>query len=112
MQRNLIYEIKNKILVVAFKGELNFATFHEFECFVGDNYSSFDTMILDFTDLDYVNSTTIGAIYNRAREKKALIVSSKNGAVRRVFDMLGVSNVIPVFESIEDAFAELGKQGV
>jgi anti-anti-sigma factor len=62
------------------------------------------TVIVDLLDATFIDSTVIGKITgSRARGETLLLVVPRDGVVRRLLDVVGLTNRLPVFETREEA---------
>ena len=66
-------------------------------------------LILNFEDVDYVNSTGIGAIVAVAqqvrRRKGDLKLYGMKPDIRKVFDLVGASKILEIFETEQEALS-------
>ncbi len=66
-------------------------------------------LVLNFTQVDYVNSTGIGAVVAVAqqvrRRKGDLKLYGMKPDIRKVFDLVGASKILEIFETEQDALS-------
>jgi anti-sigma B factor antagonist len=68
--------------------------------------------ILDLTGVSFIDSVGLGVVLKAASRfhrqgKRLLIVAAPEGAVRRILELAGVSDRLPVVESVDEARAVL-----
>ena len=62
------------------------------------------TVVVDFTETSFIDSTVAGALIKRARNGETLLlVVPKNSATRRTLDLIGVTDVLGSFETRDEA---------
>lgn len=70
-------------------------------------------LILDLTDLKFINSEGIGFIVSMhtklAKKGKNLILCGMQGNVKDVFEVIGMSKMLPVYKNIAEAVAPKSK---
>lgn len=94
-------------IVMAVTGRLDAVTTPEFE----QNCASYsnESLILDFSGLEYVSSAGLRGILTIAKRLKAsggnLSLCGLTGLVQDVFTVSGFDNFLPIFEDIEKACA-------
>lgn len=78
-----------------------------------NRFKSGTQVIFDLTTLDYLNSYAIGFIahwYNFLRKQKGTIVLIKpQPQVHDTLNVLGMTNVLKIFESVEEALQDITK---
>ena len=109
-------EKTGRTLVVRVAGELDLDTAREFRARIDadlDRFASRD-LILDFGLVSFVDSSGLGAIlgrYRRVTEKGGTVVLCRPvDHVRRLLDQAGVSRVIRIHQSREQAIRALGQK--
>lgn len=70
-------------------------------------------LILDLSDLKFINSEGIGFIVNMhtklAKKGKSLILCGMQGNVKEVFEVIGISKMLPVYANVAGAIATKSK---
>jgi anti-anti-sigma factor len=94
--------------LVACEGEWDISRAREFRRRTAAGLARCDgVLILDFRPATFVDASTVGAICALAREAArlgfAVVVTCDAGAVRRVFDLAHLADVVPVADSVEAA---------
>jgi anti-anti-sigma factor len=91
-------------------GELDLSNVAVFQTYLKEAALD-DSVILDFRDLRYLDSSAIRALLsaqrNLAPSGRRIIIVGPSPLIRRVFSVLDVERAIPVFPTIEDALAYL-----
>ena len=106
MQLNLKYEIKNRIIIISFDGELNFMNHGELTDLLESTNENFDAYIFDLTNVTYVDSSAINAIFRYTKKKKTCIVRSKFWMVETVFRVLHLEKLIKFYDTAAEALIE------
>ncbi|HEY5169417.1 MAG TPA: STAS domain-containing protein [Thermoleophilia bacterium] len=100
--------------VVALEGEFDLDTVPEVDRFLrralGPLYHQ-DNLVIDMAQTTFVDSSFIGFLLRlsaaqRAKQRELLLVRPC-GQVRRVFAIVGLHNMVPVFDTIEAAVDSL-----
>ena len=96
--------------VLELEGEFDLDTVPEIDRFLrralGPLYHQ-DHLVIDLAGTTFVDSSFVAFLVRlaaslRARRRELLLVRPR-GQVRRVFGIVGLANVVPVFESVESA---------
>jgi len=98
-------------MVVSLKGRLDALSSPEFEkelsTLIADGEKDF---IIDFNELDYISSAGLRSILTTIRGLKEkdgkLLLCSLKDIVKEVFEISGLSTIIPIYDSVESALAE------
>lgn len=107
------FEIKNKILIVMIEGELDHHTSMEIRDRIDKemNRNKTKNLILDFTNLTFMDSSGIGVILGRykniQKRNGKLIIVNPNPQVIRIITISGLHKIVPVFSDMEDALKEM-----
>lgn len=87
----------DQIRTLFIKGVLDYSTISEFKDAI-DDLSDISKVVIDFTSLDFIDSTGIGAIldliYNASDKQISVEFKGLNDDVKDIFDMIGVFRVI------------------
>ncbi len=102
---------KNAVLL-AVKGRIDALSAPEFEKELVEWIEKGETnFIIDLGDLDYISSAGLRSILATAKKLKAnegqILLSSLKDAVKEVFEISGFSSIIPIYESVETALAQM-----
>jgi anti-anti-sigma factor len=98
------------IPVVFLEGEYDMETVPEIDRFLRQTYGPFyhrRHQVFDMRGVTFIDSSFVGfvvALTRRLRaEGRELILTRPTGAVRRVLTLVGVPNLVPVYDSLDDA---------
>jgi anti-anti-sigma factor len=92
-------------------GEHDLATLGEVDDAFARIEATGTTVILDLLDATFIDSTVIGRITaSHARGEKLLLVVPKDGMVRRLLDLVGLTSRIPVFETRGETFRAIPEE--
>ena len=102
--------------VLQVTGHLDGHTYPEFEAKLSEVVEAgCYSVVIDFEHLDYISSAGLGALLNahtRAREHNGdLRISCLSRKTRRLFDLLGFSHVLSVYDSTQEAVQAFGNPG-
>lgn len=95
------YRLNNNTLFVNFNGELDEHTSLETRRKLDElfNCSGFSQIVLDLTDLEFMDSTGIGVIIGRYKKMKdrniPMFITNPSSHVERIFKMTGIYNLMP-----------------
>lgn len=109
----LTIKVKNKDLIVSFKGELDHHSSKEAREKIDKYYldKNLNNIILDLRDLTFMDSSGIGLIMGRykntEKNNKKLIVVNDNSYVERILKMAGLLKLIEYFPTVELAVENL-----
>jgi anti-anti-sigma factor len=99
-------------VVMTVKGRMDAVSSPEFEKEMEELIGQGEkTFIVDLSNLDYISSAGLRSILITAKKLKTregkLLLSSLKEVVKEVFEISGFSSIIPIYDSVELAFAEL-----
>ena len=97
-----------KVCVLRISGYLDGHTYQDFEARLGELLDAEQySIVVDFEKLNYISSAGLGAILNahtRLREQNGdLKIASLSEKTQRLFDLLGFSHVLSVYDTAEAA---------
>lgn len=62
------------------------------------------TVVVDFTETSFIDSTVLGALITRARRGETLLlVAPKTGTARRTLDLVGLTGTLTTFDTRAEA---------
>jgi len=68
-------------------------------------------IVLEFTDLDYISSAGLRVLMIAAKKLRPvggkLVIASPKEDVKEVFDIAGLSNIFPIFATLDEAIGNL-----
>ncbi len=100
--------------ILALDGEYGFATVPEIDRFLrrrlGPLYHQED-LVIDLGGTSFVDSSFIGFLVRLVGDqrgtRKELVLARPRGQVRRLLAMVGLPNLVPVFETLDEAVVAL-----
>lgn len=110
MQTNLKIAVSDKEeenQIISFDGEFDKAGHSEIGADLDKAVKEFEgtNLIFDFTRLKFINSEGIGYLMeihtHLLKMDKKLVIVGLNAHVKDVFETIGISEIIPVFETLE-----------
>lgn len=113
MGLNIQMAIKRNVLLVRLKGELDQAASKRLKNRVCDVMNKYCTkyLVLNFSELHFMDSTGIGFIIGRyselKRKKGEIIVCSMNNIIERIFNLSGLRKICIVKEDEQEAIEYL-----
>jgi len=96
------------VRVLAVVGHLDGHTYRDFEAKLNEVVESgCYSLVIDFEQLDYISSAGLGALLNahtRTREHEGdLKIACLSDKTSRLFDLLGFSHVLQVYDTVDAA---------
>lgn len=95
------------IMVISFYGELHSVQTDAITFKVNELVKQTDKIILNCSDLEYIDSKGLGClirINNHLKDlNKKMIICCVSGKVKKVFDLTRFNDYIEIFENINDA---------
>lgn len=108
-------ELDGGVRVVAVRGELDLGTAPELAGPLDQAVAAGEPLLLDLSACEFIDSTGIAMIVRASQqlggangEGAGIAICSANDQVRRVLEITGVEQSIPVHASRDDALAALG----
>lgn len=97
--------------VVACSGEIDVCTVSALREAMQEAMGSSRRMIVDLSDVTFLDSTGVGGILSavrahRERRDAALCLVGASGVVLRVLTITGLTKLVPVYASVEEAIAQ------
>lgn len=100
--------------ILALEGEFDFETVSEIDRFLrrqlGPLYHQ-DDLLIDLGGATYADSSLVGFIVRLVRDQRAkrkeLVLVRPRGQVRRLLGAVGLPNLVPVFETLDEAVVAL-----
>ena len=97
--------------VLAWSGEIDVSTVSALREAMQKAMRSSRRMIVDLSDVTFLDSTSVGVILgvvraNREHQDGALCLVGASGVVLRVLAITGLTKLVPVLDSVEEAIAK------
>jgi len=101
------------IVIVSLEGEHDLATAETVRDGIAD--AADGAIVVDLRHTQFIDSSILGVFVSASRQAEeagtgfAIVIDpSTNGAVSRVFDVTGLADILPTYDSLEDALAAVG----
>jgi len=102
------------VTAVLLEGEFDMDTVPEIDRFLRRTFGPFyyrQHLLLDLHGVSMVDSSFVGYLVSLVHhlhvERKELVLSRPVGHVRKVLSLVGLPNVVPVFDSLDEAVAAM-----
>jgi len=104
---------EQQVSVLSVSGYLDGHTYHEFESVLASLIEAEQFhIVVDFAELNYISSAGLGALLNahtQVREHDGdLKIACLSQKTQRLFDLLGFSHVLSVYDSAAEAVQSFG----
>ena len=103
MKRDIMNISKNyneKELTLTVKGRIDTITSKELEKEINDEIGNFDSLILDFTDLEYISSAGLRVLIATQKKLKAdnipFVIKNINDTINEIFRMSGFDKILKI----------------
>ena len=92
-------KLNGTCLEIALEGRLDTTTSPELEGELKNSYNSTDSLVLDFSKLDYISSAGLRVLLSAHKvmsAKSGMKIRNVNEVVREVFDVTGFSDILTI----------------
>lgn len=110
----LVTKRVGQTLVIALEGELDLHSVEPFKEAVAEAFAANQDLrhlVIKMNDVTFMDSSGVGAILGRYRDLRErggqVAVVGMNAPIRKVFDLSGMSRVISVFHTEQEALTKL-----
>ncbi len=109
--------IKGDFLITRLYGELDMNTVPNFKKKLQNlmETKNVSNIIIDLDNINFIDSTGIGAILGRYRAIKKkngeLILVGANRRVKKIFKLSGIFDLIPIYDNEKEAFLKKNTKG-
>lgn len=97
---NIIKSYNEKELTLSVEGRINTVTSKELDKEINDELGNFDSLILDFANLEYISSAGLKVLVATQRKLKPdnipFVIKNVNDVVGEVFRLSGVDRVLEI----------------
>ncbi len=114
LEESLKIEIENGIAFLKFDGEVIFDNSNQLKEEAKKILSKKEetkSLVIDLSQVPYLDSSGVGVILSLFKFMKnrggSLAVANPNDKIRRVFDVTKITEIIPAYETIEEALANI-----
>ncbi|MBQ6098385.1 MAG: STAS domain-containing protein [Methanobrevibacter sp.] len=97
---NIIKNYNEKELTLSVDGRIDTITSKELDNEINEELGNFDSLIIDFTDLEYISSAGLRVLIATQKKLKAddipFIIKNVNDAVNEIFRMSGFDKILKI----------------
>ncbi len=97
---NILKSYNEKELTLSVEGRINSVTSKELDKGINDEIGNFDSLILDFANLDYISSAGLKVLIATHRkltpENIPFIIKNANDVIMEVFRLSGVDRILEI----------------
>lgn len=97
---NIIKNYNEKELTLAVEGRIDTITSQELDKEITEELGNFDSLIIDFTDLEYISSAGLRVLIATQKKLKAdnipFIIRNVNDTVGEIFRMSGFDKILKI----------------
>jgi anti-anti-sigma factor len=110
-------EERGDVVIASVSGELDLAGAPSTGEAIGEGVpTSARTLVVDFTGLEFIDSSGIAMLFNLARRlggrrQELRVVARGGGPVARVLEIVEFNRAAPVHETLDDALAQTSPDG-
>jgi len=98
----------DKGLVIKMSGSFDRQASEDLEETIADQKS--DNIVLNLFDVNYISSVSVGTLVKLHRDlnakKKKLSISNVSEECQKIFDMIEVNEILPIFMDVDEALAD------
>lgn len=89
-----------KELTISVGGRIDTITSQELDKEINDEFSNFDSLILDFADLEYISSAGLRVLISTQKKLKSedipFVIKNVNDVVNEIFRMSGFDKILKI----------------
>lgn len=97
---NIVKNYNEKELTLSVEGRIDTITSQELEKEIEEESGNFDSLIMDFTDLEYISSAGLRVLIATQKKLKAddipFVIKNVNDAVGEIFRMSGFNKILKI----------------
>ncbi|MBR0271754.1 MAG: STAS domain-containing protein [Methanobrevibacter sp.] len=97
---NIIKEYDDKELVLAVEGRVDTITSQDLEKEINDEFGNFNSLILDFSALEYISSAGLRVLIATQKKLKSddipMVIKNVNDAIKEIFRMSGFDKILKI----------------
>ena len=97
---NILKDYNEKELTLTIEGRIDTITAQELEDEINNEISNFDSLIMDFANLEYISSAGLRVLIATQKklkaEDKTLTIKNVNDAVNEIFKMSGFDKILDI----------------
>ena len=97
---NILKKYNEKELTLSIEGRIDTITSQELETQISEEIGNFNSLIMDFTDLEYISSAGLRVLIATHKKLNAdgisFVIKNVNDAVREIFRMSGFDKILKI----------------
>ena len=97
---NIVKEYDDKELVLAVEGRVDTITSQDLEKEINDEFGNFNSLILDFSALEYISSAGLRVLIATQKKLKSddipMVIKNVNDAIKEIFRMSGFDKILKI----------------
>ena len=97
---NIMKEYNEKELTLSVQGRIDTITSQELDKEINEEFGNFNSLIVDFTDLEYISSAGLRVLIATQKKLKAddvpFVIRNVNEAVGEIFRMSGFDKILKI----------------
>ncbi len=97
---NIIKEYNEKELTLSVQGRIDTITSQELDNEINEEFGNFNSLVVDFTDLEYISSAGLRVLIATQKKLKAddipFVIRNVNDAVGEIFRMSGFDKILKI----------------
>ena len=97
---NIVKEYDDKELVLAVEGRVDTITSQVLEKEINDEFGNFNSLILDFSALEYISSAGLRVLIGTQKKLKnediPMVIKNVNDAIKEIFRMSGFDKILKI----------------
>ncbi|MBQ2653160.1 MAG: STAS domain-containing protein [Methanobrevibacter sp.] len=97
---NIVKNYNEKELTLSVEGRIDTITSQELDKEIEEESGNFDSLIMDFTDLEYISSAGLRVLIATQKKLKAddipFVIKNVNAAVGEIFRMSGFNKILKI----------------
>ena len=100
IEMNIIKEYNEKELTVKVESRVDTVTAPDFENEINDEIGKFDSLIIDFSDLEYISSAGLRVLISTQKKLKSenipMTIKNVNDTINEIFRMSGFDKILTI----------------
>lgn len=97
---NITKNYNEKELTLSIEGRIDTITSQDLDKEINEEFDNFDSLIMDFTDLEYISSAGLRVLIATQKklksENKAFVIKNVNDTVGEIFRMSGFNKILKI----------------
>ena len=97
---NITKSYNEKELTLSIEGRIDTVTSQDLEKEIDEEYGNFDSLIMDFTDLEYISSAGLRVLIvtqkKLKRENIPFVIKNVNDSVGEIFRITGFNKILKI----------------